>query len=109
MIRYNPQMVVYHAPAVDVLSLLRRRLRYGEHAYVLRKIDRTLPGSAITRLGPLAAPAYLGYKAVKDLYSLSRMVQDGVVNPRHAFFLIPALFLFRLLDSVGIIRAQMRR
>ena len=106
---FDPRMIVEHRPSISIESMLERRLRYGRKAFALRKFDRTLPGSAIVKLGPLAGLAYVGYKSVKDLYSVVRAARMGIINPWHAPLLIPALVLFRMLDAVGIIKGQLGR
>ena len=105
-ITFDPRMVVEHRPSTDIASMLERRLRYGRKAFALRKLDPTLPGSVIVRLGPLAGPAYVGYKSVKDLYSVVRAAVLGVINPWHAPILAPGLLVFRIMDAVGMIQGQ---
>ena len=104
---YDPRMTVEHRPSIGIRSILERRLRYGRKAFALRVHDPTLPGSAITRMGPLAAPAYVGYKTVKDFRSLIRAIRLGIINPWHAPLLAPALVLFRMMDAVGIVKGQL--
>ena len=101
----HAQMGVLHSPAVNPRSLFARRVMYGRTAYAMRKLDPTLPGSIVMRLGLLSAPAYVCCKTVKDLYKLARMAIENRVNPLHVPMLIPALFLFRLADAVGILTA----
>ena len=101
----HAQMGILHAPSVMPQSLFARRMMYGRTAYAMRKLDPTLPGSIVMRLGPLSAPAYVCCKTVKDLYMLARMAIENHINPLHVPMLIPALFLFRLVDAVGILTA----
>ena len=106
---FDPEMVVYHSPSVSIAGIWERRLRYGRKALALRKLDGTLPGSAITRLGPLAAPAYVCYRSAKDAYRLLEMAGRRIVNPWHVPLLIPALIFFRMMDAAGIVSAQIRK
>lgn len=104
---YEPRMVVYHRPAVDWKSILVRRRMYGRTAYMMRKVDPTLPGGIIARVGPLCGLAYICYKSFMDLVRLPKMVRVGAAHPLHALFLIPCLFLFRILDAIGMTTLQL--
>ena len=104
-IRYDPAVVVHHAPAVDTASLVERRLMYGRAALAMRRLDPTLPGSVITRLGPLAPPAYVCYKVVRDTHRLLGMARRQDVCPWHVPLLLPALIFFRLVDALGVLSA----
>jgi len=105
-IAYDPDMVVQHYPQVDFANMLERRLRYGMKALEMRKIDPTLPGGRLIGLGYMAVPAYLAYKMIKDGLTVFGMLRQGHVHPAHIPLVLPMLFLFRLLDSVGIVSAQ---
>ena len=104
---YDPRMIVEHRPAIGIRSILERRLRYGRKAFALRVHDPTLPGAVIVRLGPMAGPAYVGYKSAKDLYSVLQAARHGIINPLHVLLLPPALVLFRILDAVGLVKGQL--
>lgn len=107
-IRYDPGMEVCHFPTVNVPSLLERRIRYGKKAIYLRSMDPTLPGALVRKLGPAAAPAYLCYKSLKDVRSMLAMVGRRQVRLLHMPILLPILFLLRLLDTIGVVRTQLR-
>lgn len=108
-IAYDPGMVIYHFPSVDIGSLVERRLRYGRKALLLRRLDPTLPGGVINQLGPLSALAYVCYKSPKDVCRLMNMAAHGIVNPWHVPLLIAPLIAFRMLDAVGILQALLQR
>ena len=99
---YDPAMVVYHEPQVDVANLLERRMRYGRTALSIRKLDPTLPGGALAKFILLASPAYVCYKVAKDVRCLADMTRRRLVNPLHVPLLFPALVLFRIFDAIGI-------
>lgn len=102
-IRYDPLMLVYHNPSVTFKSLLVRRMLYGRVALGMRKIDPTLPGGYISRLGPLAALPYIVFKFAKDAYMLLHMTSRSLIHPLHVPLLLPLLILFRLADAYGMI------
>ncbi|HEY3298122.1 MAG TPA: glycosyltransferase [Armatimonadota bacterium] len=108
-IAYDPRMVVFHKPAVDCRRILARRRMYGSTAYMMRKIDPTLPGSAIARIGPLAGLAYICYKSYMDIARFPRLVKAGVAPLWHVPLLLPCLFTFHLLDAVSITAQQLKR
>ncbi len=107
-IAYDPGMVVYHSPSVNLSSLMERRLRYGRKALLLRRLDSTLPGSIISRLGLLSALAYICYKSPKDAYHLICMAAHRIVNPWHVPLLLLPLIAFRIVDALGMLQAQRR-
>jgi len=81
-------------------------MRYGRKAVALRRLDGSLPGGGITRLGLLAAPAYVCFRSAKDLCRVIEMAAHRAVNPWHVPLIIPALFLFRLMDAAGIVSSR---
>jgi cellulose synthase/poly-beta-1,6-N-acetylglucosamine synthase-like glycosyltransferase len=106
---YNPGMEVWHFPPGDLRRFISRRLRYGRKALLLRQIDPSLPGSVIVRLGPLAAPAYVCYKSVKDITCLLSAACHHHVDARHIPLLIFGLLTSRAMDACGIIKQQLTK
>lgn len=108
-IAFDPSLIVEHRPKADLASILDRRLRYGMKALVMRRIDPTLPGAVLSRLGMLAPMAYMGFKLLKDTRMLFDMSRRGLVLLLHVPLLFGMLIACRLIDSVGIAVAQCRK
>ncbi|MHB0998432.1 MAG: glycosyltransferase family 2 protein [Armatimonadota bacterium] len=106
---YNPNMIVNHFPKVDINNFFERRMRYGKKALLIRRIDPTLPGGTLVKLGLLAPFAYMGYKFLKDIKGLFGMSKQGLLNGLHVPFLLPALMVARLIDSISILIIQCKK
>lgn len=98
-IRYDPRKVVLHAPLLGTATLLRRRVSYARRFIAIRRLDPTLPGGRLLRLGPFAAPLLAGGRLSRDLLRLVRARRPlgiGLALPVYA----AALAAFRALDAL---------
>jgi hypothetical protein len=103
-IRYDPGQRVLHAPRG---GLLRRRWSYARRFVAIRRIDPTLPGARLLRLGPFGAPLLAAGRLWRDLGRLVRVREElgiGLSLPVYA----AALAACRLLDALAFARESLR-
>jgi glycosyltransferase involved in cell wall biosynthesis len=72
-IRYEPAQCVLHAPPLDARAFWRRRTSYARRFIAARRLDPSLPGGRLLRLGPFAAPLLAGGRLWRDLGRLVRV------------------------------------
>ncbi|HEX5136157.1 MAG TPA: glycosyltransferase [Planctomycetota bacterium] len=105
-IRYDPAHAVLHAPDVGRGAMRRRRASYARRFLAVRRLDPSLPGGALLRLGPLAAPLLAGGRLWRDLGRLwraRRALGIGIGLPAYA----TALALSRTADMFVFARDLM--
>jgi glycosyltransferase involved in cell wall biosynthesis len=107
-IRYDPAQAVLHAPPLAARALFRRHVSYARRFVAVRRIDPTLPGGRLLRLGALAAPFFAAGRLCRDLQRLARARRAlgiGLSLPVYA----AALAAFRALDLFVFARESFRR
>jgi len=106
-IRYDPAQSVLHAPPLDGGALRRRRVSYARRFIAVRRVDPTLPGGRLLRLGPFAAPLLAGGRLWRDLGRLvhaRRALGIGLSLPFYAL----ALAACRATDTFVFARESLR-
>lgn len=96
-IRYEPAQSVLHAPSLATGALFRRHVSYARRFVAVRRIDPTILGGHLLRLGPLAAPLLATGRLWRDLQRLvcaRRALGIGLLLPVYA----AALAAFRAMD-----------
>jgi glycosyltransferase involved in cell wall biosynthesis len=105
-IRYEPLQSVLHAPRLD--AFWRRRASYARRFVAARRLDPSLPGGRLLRLGPVAAPLLAAGRLWRDLGRLVRARRGlgiGLALPLYAL----ALAGCRAVDTLSFARASLRR
>jgi glycosyltransferase involved in cell wall biosynthesis len=105
-IRYEPRQSVLHAPSLD--AFWRRRASYARRFVAARRIDPTLPGGGLLRLGPFAAPLFAGGRLWRDLQRLVRSRRALGIGPGLPVY-AAALAGCRAVDMAVFARAASRR
>jgi len=72
VIRYDPVQSVLHAPPLSWRELWRRRVSYARRFLAVRRLDPTLPGGRLLKLGLFGAPLLAGGRLWRDLGRLVR-------------------------------------
>jgi glycosyltransferase involved in cell wall biosynthesis len=90
-VRYVPALAVHHRPDDDLRSLLRRRVRYGLNAVLVRRRERTVPGARLLRFGLLAPLVLVGAPIARDLCRLPSLVRCGAIGGGARALLLGAL------------------
>jgi O-antigen/teichoic acid export membrane protein len=106
-IRYDPRQSALHAPALAGAPLLRRRVSYARRFAAIRRVEPTLPGARLLRLGPLGAPVVALGRLWRDLgrlVSARRALGIGLALPLYAI----ALAGSRALDALVLARETLR-
>lgn len=106
-IRYDPAQSVLHAPTLSAGTLLRRRVSYAQRFIAARRVDPTLPGGRLLRIGPFAAPLLAAGRLWRDLGRLVRVrraLEIGISMPLYAV----ALAAVRTLDMFVFARECLR-
>ena len=107
-IRYDPAQAVLHAPPLAPGALFRRHMSYARRFVAVRRIDPTIPGGRLLRLGPFAAPLLAAGRLWRDLPRLLRARRSlGIGHSLPVYAL--ALAAFRALDVFVFARETVRR
>jgi glycosyltransferase involved in cell wall biosynthesis len=107
-IRFDPAQSAVHAPRLDARALLHRRASYARRFIAIRRVEPSLPGGRLLRLGPLAAPLLAGGRLWRDVGRLVRArsaIGVGWSLPLYAL----SLALFRAIDALAYAGASLRR
>jgi len=108
-LRYDPEMVVYHYPSLDLGGFPSRLMRYADVTYRIRAIEPGLPGGRIIRLGPLAPLVLASSRMLRDYQRLAELSASGRIR---LSLVLPLALLFpamRILDAVGMLKVYIER
>jgi len=72
VIRFDPAQAVVHAPRLDRASLAARHVAYARRFVAVRRLDPSLPGGWLARLGPPASIPLALFRLALDLGRLTQ-------------------------------------